>query len=645
MEPGASLLRWCAYGHWACWWLPLLLTLAGAKRNTVNKQPHQLHIAGPNHSMAILSFVPHKPALGISPLVSSLGVLHEDVDIHAVAHNVSTEPPITQAFMSDFFTGLNRSLFTHFSDIEARLGIIEEELLDGVSGEKGGNRSEDGQDEEHRSPIWEMMGGTGIKGKKKKCTLDKSQEHIVTVTTASLLIGFVAFAMCLVYMLNFPDPQVQSYSFKMMSSVTSIMCAVLIEKAQFGCFFNGVVIQGIFGSGDWGIGKFIKEFLVNFVIFLLWVVSISVVMKKNKDSHQGMFAANQLLSHEAAFVGIEMIITPQADLFAAKQADLGNPLILVCYLSSFAGSSILLVAVFRLLEHFRHKAVQAEKDAAAEALAQQPVQPGPEAATLEQAHDEQFEEHDEHGFGAHHDHGEPHWVIESEEAEEECAAIILSLMTRQIILFCILGRVPTKKGDFARHDRPDFGFLFGAIIITLVLLIINGKVSTSFQETCWLKHKLIFMKHYLAFTVGWLVLSLARWSVQTVVMDKTLMFITTAVGLSVPLVLTIVLVDFLCDEGWISENSAMIFISCSALCIGLSWECAIASSIDTINKVTGDSLVSNIAVEIMLCCGLCLLLLPGWKAYVVPKACAPLPKRESARMSMLQIIGIADKAH
>lgn len=449
---------------------------------------------------------------------------------------------------------------------------------------------------------------------------------------ATLLLGFVAFSMCIVYMLYFPDPQVQSYSAKMMSSVISIMCAVLIEKAQFGVFFNGVIIKGIFGSGDWGVGLFLKEFCVNFVIFLLWVISISVFMKRNRDSHEGMFATNQLLSHEAAFVGIEMIITPQAELFELKQDTLGFYHIFFYYLASFAGVSMLLIFMSRTLGFFRKKATMAQPETLPEALAQQHALPRPGDDVHEQAHGEQHLEDDcGHGFGAHH-HGEPHWVIESEEAEEECAAIILSLMTRQITLFCILGRIPTKKGDFGVHVRSDFGYLFGAIVVTLVLLVIFNKAYLVCENTSWWKPKLIFLKHYLAFTVGWLFLSFSRWSVQTVILDKTLMFITNAVCLSVPLVLAIVLIDFLCDEGWMSENSAMIFISCAALCIGLSWECAFACSIDTIKTLNHSRMLSaDISIEVGLCLGLCGLLLPGWRAFVVPKAASPVPQRVSIK--------------
>merc|ERR1719410_370079 len=220
--------------------------------------------------------------------------------------------------------------------------------------------------------------------------------------------------MCVVYMLNFPDPQVQSYSAKMMSSVISILCAVLIEKAQFGCFFAGVVIKGIFGGGDWGVGIFLKEFCVNFLIFLLWMSSISVIMKRNEDSHYGMFAANQLLSHEAAFVGIEMIITPQAELFALKQDMLGFYPTLGYYLASFAGASVLLILISCLMGFMRKRAAKAQPEMSPEALAEQPALPRPGDEVHAQAHGEQHLE-DRSGHGAH-GHHKPHWVIESEEA-------------------------------------------------------------------------------------------------------------------------------------------------------------------------------------------------------------------------------------
>jgi len=642
MRPGTLLPMMCTLGPWVL----LFLTNAEAKRNG-GKKNCMLRVAGVMQSnLTMLHSVPHQTPLQVrSPGATREGPHHyivghqdesmlQDAEFHTLVRTKSFGPQVTQ-----------ESLSNALESIDKRLGNIEDELME----EQGNHSDGNGKDSNTQNPIWSMISG---KGKRKKpCVLSMSQEKIVSVTTASLLIAFVAFTMCIVYMMNFPDKQVQSYSAKMMSSVISILCAVLIEKAQFGCFFNGVVIKGIFGGGDWGVGIFLKEFCVNFGIFLLWVMSISVFMKRNRDSHHGMFATNQLLSHEAAFVGIEMIIAPQAELFEMQQDSLGFYPTLGCYLASFAGASVLLLLITRFTGFVRKKVTKREQETLPEAATQQPALPRPGDEVHAQAHGEQHLEDDftqQPTLGSHaaHSHGEPHWVHESEEAEEECAAILLSLMTRQTILFAILGRVPTKKGDFGMHIRSDFGFLFLAIVVTMVLLNIASRAYYSCEETSWLKPKLVFLKHYLAFTVGWLILSLSRWSVQMAILDKTLMFISNAVALSVPLVLAIILIDFLCDEGWMSENSAIIFISCAALCIGLSWEMAFACSIDTINKETGNSLFSDIAVEVGMCLGLCLLLLPGWKAFVVPKAADPVPIREISRRltnSTLSITGGADK--
>jgi len=452
-------------------------------------------------------------------------------------------------------------------------------------------------------------------------TWDADAVRMVATTTAILLMFFVAFMMCIAYMLNYPDPQVMSLSYKLISACIAILCAVLVEKAQFGKFSNYVVIGMVLGDDIHQIHNELELFCVNLVFFLFWVVVLSVALKVNNHSHETLYAIRLFVSHEVAFVGIHMLAGPQERFsLRIKRAEWGGAVVRLFHFGYIWGVMGLL-SLISLLGNFARTKVHPPSN---------PSERNADGAALADGHTEQS-----------HQTWPEMWKEEASEGEDEATAIILSFLTRQSILLCITGRIPTVKGDFGVHPDQCFGTLFGSIFISLALLVLMKKMVDGNEMHESEQHHVPSIRErfaqswvsYLAFLVSWQTLSLCRWMMQRMIKEQTLMFVTTAGWVSFPLIMAIIGFDFLSDEGWLHDNTALVFIECSGLIIGISWEKAFAMAIDTINHAHVGSVSACIITEMCLCGGLCALLLPGWRWYICPVACKPIPERDRRRQN------------
>lgn len=164
----------------------------------------------------------------------------------------------------------------------------------------------------------------------------RHDEKLVGLVVAMLLLGFVTFDLCILYMVNYPDAQVRSYSYKMVSQCLSILCAVLLQSIQMGFFKEFLLLQWIMGikpegheledellnqehaeelaHGHIPFGQEAAMFVVSFLLFICWFVLITYLSRKHRGNHDSLFAVNALVSHAAAFVFIHAFSNLQENL-------------------------------------------------------------------------------------------------------------------------------------------------------------------------------------------------------------------------------------------------------------------------------------------------------------------------------------------
>eukprot|EP00421_Protoceratium_reticulatum_P006258 CAMPEP_0168364540 /NCGR_PEP_ID=MMETSP0228-20121227/4260_1 /TAXON_ID=133427 /ORGANISM="Protoceratium reticulatum, Strain CCCM 535 (=CCMP 1889)" /LENGTH=588 /DNA_ID=CAMNT_0008377303 /DNA_START=24 /DNA_END=1790 /DNA_ORIENTATION=+ len=503
-----------------------------------------------------------------------------------------------------------RNISSQMASIDNRLSRIEEGRVSKLAGKFGGSADQDPR------PVGKL-------DKRSKMMMSLEQERVVASTTACLLMGFLALTMCVLYLLNFPDRQVRNYSYKMLSACFSILCAVLIEKAQFGNLFQKVIFKKSIGRMHlhaWPL--LFSQFALDFTYFGAWLTALSYLMMKFQNSRVDTYAWSHLVSHEVAFVGIQMFAAPQATIANEKQkAGAGFGELFQLLIGFTLGSALFLVFVLAVAKKLRHRARHREA-----AQASLPEAPGGGTASGEGgAHAPDTGHGDLQHEGGHHS-----WPSVALEGELEACAIILSLLTRQVILLFITGRVPSKKGDFEDHTFEHFCGLFVTIFIVVLLIVVVTKLtahSEHHHEHSMYDHVLEFVFQYLSFLLAWVLIAFCTWSIQSMLSDKTLMFTSVAAAVTFPLMFFVITLDFLCDHGWLSEHSAEVFIEACGLTIGISWEKSFAVAIDTINGMHNGSIRYMVSVELGLCLGLCLMVLPAWRAYIAPHAAEPVPAR------------------
>lgn len=478
-----------------------------------------------------------------------------------------------------------------------------------------------------------------------------------------LLLGFVAFDMCVLYMLNYSDPQVKSFAYKLVSQCIAIFCALLTQVATTKIFVRGLELyplQMIYAEPikqTQGMQEF--GLLVSFVF---WFAMVSVSMFKTRNSEEDSHAAKGLIMHVAAFAALDLFAFYQTNYSRFFFADASgksagaNPLTLVFYmLSPVLG--LLFFALFGVMTNKIRKSLM-RKD-----------------------HEEDEHAHSEHAVVAHHD---PHWVHVAKECEIEAAAIAISFLFRQLVLLACTNALPDKSGNIkdpaaARAMEIMVVALFSAQICISYSAAVVEDLSPSHghghghghgdghadghgdhhdehedgHEGHGHGHSKVaeimeFLQALAGFALSWCLLSLFLYYIKSHVKFPANTKLLMAAAISPFTALFTIVLDKCADWGIMREKFAVKLVECIGLMTGLAWEKAFLSSIDAVSKddIIGlddlqDAWVGmaparfagvtrQIKVgEALLFFFLLLLVLPAWKWYIVPSAAAPVPPRNA----------------
>jgi hypothetical protein len=359
-----------------------------------------------------------------------------------------------------------------------------------------------------------------------------SKQTIVSVVVALLLLGFVMFDFCVLYMVNYPDEQVRSYSYKLVSQTISVLCAVLVETAQLDFFIKGLLFKGIAklhklngnhdqkhvldDVNDHDDEHYWPEFFTCLGMFMVWFIAISIMSRHFRSSVENLFMVNAVVAHEAAFVCIhtfghmEEHVAHQSD--KAEDAIFAKRWIYRLY-------PLCLLMVLRILTQFSHwirmgsspssgqtgAAPPVEHDAAskpslppiAEGIEEmhEDVAVAPATSSRQLGHGESFNIADMHPSQEETSESKGHGGLESTrslrcsldesrsshadwrenvmEAEDEMCAIVIAYLLRQSTLYFACGRIPTLEGDFKDHSPEMFESLGMAICTYIMMLTVT----------------------------------------------------------------------------------------------------------------------------------------------------------------------------
>jgi len=531
-------------------------------------------------------------------------------------------------------------------------------------GKKHGSRSEHSEEHQSKEEHHESHGGHDeehnheeeaveaylhvtfsepqLKWNSQESELQAASETKVGYIVAMFIFAVIIFDSTLLYLLNCSDPQIQSYSYKLISSVLVVFIALGLTNAQHslihtwvGHGHNAVVIIDVIMLG----------------LVLVWFAAIRSAAIYFKVDAESRHATLAVVLHVAAFMLFECLgewqrhiavvliggdevgtgrpswtIAGQLEGYARDGKTL--PVLWTVYLGVPLFAMTLIAVMVQVMavvipgDPPHTPSPRRPSNASMASQESRPSMTGIIPGSSSQAG---------HHGGNGHGHGAD-WEHDAFHAETDVSAIAVGFLLKQLVVFIVLSY---KAAPMDCEDNPIECHVGAKRLVIMLatsavahglamLLSLNGHSSPFLSK----------VQMHLSMLAVWIALQIADMMVvdfmdsyipaYSVVHASTMKKLVTAAVLSPLYIVSIIVVDKLADNGLISDIAAEESIVALALLTGLFWE-----------KVA-DSAIRNFSSEVQahwsigLVARLALLapLVPAWKWYIVPQASLPVPPRE-----------------
>lgn len=420
-----------------------------------------------------------------------------------------------------------------------------------------------------------------------------STENVLAV----FLLAFVVLIMCLFYLVNWPDEDIQRETWKILNTTLAIFGAILI--------FNAIkdVSMRIFGEHEIPQAEgYTKPFEYNMILPSVYrflaidAVFLALVMFLHFVKRPTAPLAT-MGGHVVAFAGI--------DAFGGLQQCVpfaGSPV-------NSLGAVVASACLFALLFVFHTVCL----NALASMLA---------IDDWEDAREEMV------------------------EVENDVVGLVLSLLICQAVKFAIVGQLAPIYGyPHGKTIRQIEMLLGAAIAFTIVALFpfiwrkllrfATNPSPNSKQGKGWLQALSALVESVLTFTVSWCLLYSGQWFFGNITDDsglgdgdEMLALIIMAFAASALGIVIIFVLDFFADHGILGRTRGQRLINAVGLLLGLSWEQTFDRAVDSIAEAFGmgqEQLATGFSFFFFW-----LLVAPAWALYIQPSAAAHTQKTKSS---------------
>lgn len=438
-----------------------------------------------------------------------------------------------------------------------------------------------------------------------------TQHHALDRSTTSvsiMLIGAIAFQMGLFYLVNWPDEDIQYYTYHVIGRSISIFTAVLIFDAIHGIVYQffGVDHSGSRLSIVAGVGQMLSWFVVMQVVTahvagaLPWNTELAdpdelepgeeleEVKQKWKRREMGLKCWAGMLTHITAFACI-------ATWSLVQQGPFFRQTFWTCLLvvpMAFVFISIL----YEGATWVRFWISMADDGAISKS--------------------------------------EGMWDEESEEAENDVMAMALSYITVQAFQFWFLGVMPDEKGTLPPGAlRPG---VWGRDCLFLCVLALASAITTfvAFRRAAKLvfasdSHEFLRTRlatifvNYTSMCFAWCLYFATKAGLHFFApkmhIETLVAKIVIALAVSLVSFVIIFFLDFLADQhldGSDEQRAIAKVILAKGLLIGWSWEGCFATAFHSISHNLGPMVMtSNLGLSFLLC----LIVIPAYRHYILPE--------------------------
>lgn len=223
------------------------------------------------------------------------------------------------------------------------------------------------------------------------------------------------------------------------------------------------------------------------------------------------------------------------------------------------------------------------------------------------------------------------------EAEDEVTVLMVAFLLNQFCCFVLTGEIPGLGIVFANHDQSKINFWYycglGFLVAAVVVFAFRLKNPTYDGRTAK------DVESILSMSMSWSLYRVANWQVRAALEGRTeaLINVLSAFAASAVVVVTMIVMDLVADEmsrskggplkkmkmdpnSHMAEQVMRLIIECFGLLVGLAWDRAFDSSLETLVDDTQMLSEHRVIARFALSCLLAVLVIRPWRKYILPQA-------------------------
>jgi len=398
----------------------------------------------------------------------------------------------------------------------------------------------------------------------------------IATTIALMLVGMMAVGICIFYLVNYPDEDIQAVTWTVLSSTISLFCAVLIFSS-LRCMMEILLGEKV-GVHSQHQKPDTKLVVSNFVHFIIIFILMQALVLIHRQKNFPMKALAKIGGHITAFAAIEAFGTLMHHSFSGSWC-VGLLLVGLAFFTMWGLST---------LAHFVRSGL------------------GPKS------------EEQKITFGE-----------ECDAAGREYVSLTVGLLVSMLIRQMITGRLPPIHGSPRNKTMSEIWQLCAwATMLISALLILTYVARDALKESSkgtnrgnWAR----LGQATLSMSAGWCLLSWGQWLFWRGVgeklgeADKMEARMIMAIAFSALVFSCIFIFDFIADY-IVTQARPRALISTMALLLGLAWEAVFTLAIESISGNYIKHPAEYIYCELGLTFCLCGVVLPAWVMYLIPRA-------------------------
>eukprot|EP00746_Dinoflagellata_sp_MGD_P164563 gnl/MRDRNA2_/MRDRNA2_93265_c0_seq1.p1 gnl/MRDRNA2_/MRDRNA2_93265_c0~~gnl/MRDRNA2_/MRDRNA2_93265_c0_seq1.p1 ORF type:complete len:552 (+),score=66.43 gnl/MRDRNA2_/MRDRNA2_93265_c0_seq1:90-1745(+) len=402
--------------------------------------------------------------------------------------------------------------------------------------------------------------------------------NAVATAIALMLVGMMAAGICIFYLVNYPDEDIQALTWSILSSTISIFCAVLIFSA-LRCMVEMLLGEKV-GVHSHHPKPDSTVMISSFVHFIIMFILTQALIVLHREKNTVMKAWAKLGGHVTAFAAIEAFGTLMHHSFSSTWH----------YGLLLVGLAFLILCGLSTLAQYMRVFLE------------------PKSSDLQR---KLFHE-------------------EGNATDHEYVSLTMGLLVSLLVRQMITGHLPPIHGSPRNKTISQIWQLFGGATTFIIALVIFGTYVARDTHTEKSIHKpqnhwVHLWQSTLSLSAGWCFLSWGQWLFWSTVgenmgeADKMSARMIMAIAFSALVFSCIFIFDFVAEHIVTNiHRTPRALMSTMALLLGLAWEAVFTLAIESISgnyKSPGEYIYCELGLTFCLCG----LVLPAWVMYIIPR--------------------------